>query len=229
MPERLRPRTFRRVEELLEEYYGPVEISPERPLDTLVKTILSQNTTDANSIPAFERLRDHFGGDWEQALEAGPEEIAAQIKQAGLAPTKSKRIHEMLGQVKEQRGELSLEHVCEMEPEEAEEYLIGFKGVGPKTAAIVLLFDCGMPFFPVDTHVHRIARRLGWIGEKDSAERTYEILTEAVPPELHGQLHLNIVKHGRQTCRPSRPACKRCPITRFCQAYRNGEVSPREE
>lgn len=228
MPRQLRPRTFRRVDELLEEYYGPVEDHSGRPMDTLIRTILSQNTTDANSIPAFERLRDHFSGHWERALEDGPEAIARKIEQAGLAPTKSRRIHAILQQLKQQRGDLSLDHVCEMEPEDAEAYLLAFDGVGPKTAAIVLLFDCDMPFFPVDTHVHRISRRLGWIGEKDSAERAYEILTDAVPDELHYQLHLNIVRHGRETCRPTRPACRRCPLTRFCEAYRSGEVEPRD-
>lgn len=228
MPQRLRARTFRRVDELLEDHYGPVQITQDRPLDTLIRTILSQNTTDKNSIPAFERLRDHFGGDWEEALRAGPEGIAPQIERAGLAPTKSRRIHELLRQLQEQRGELSLEHVCEMEPGKAEAYLLGFKGVGPKTAAIVLLFDCGMPFFPVDTHVHRIARRLGWIDDNDSAERTYEILTAKVPPDLHGQLHLNLVRHGRETCHASRPECSLCPLTRFCEAYRDGELAPRD-
>ncbi|MGI5816851.1 MAG: endonuclease III domain-containing protein [Armatimonadota bacterium] len=229
MPNELRPRTFLRVDELLEEYYGPVPKHSEGALDSLIRTILSQNTTDANSFPAFERLRDHFEGDWERALEAGPEAYVPLIESAGLAPTKSKRIHAILRQLREQRGELSLDHVCEMEPDAAEEYLLGFKGVGPKTAAIVLLFECGMPFFPVDTHVHRITRRLGWVPEKASAERAYEILTDAVPSELHYQLHLNLVKHGRATCHPSRPRCHACPISRFCDAYKDGEVEVREE
>ncbi len=228
MPKQLRAKKFRRVNELLRDYYGPVGDHSGAPLDTLIRTILSQNTTDVNSIPAFERLREHFGGDWERALEAGPEAIEEQIEQAGLAPTKSRRIHAILRELKQQRGELSLQHICEMEPEEAEAYLLDFPGVGPKTAAIVLLFDCEMPFFPVDTHVHRIAKRLSWIDEKDDAVRTYEILTEAVPEELHYPLHLNLVRHGRETCRPSRPDCNACPISRFCEAYRSGEVEPRE-
>jgi len=225
----LRPRTFRRVDELLEDYYGPVEQHSEGPLNSLIRTILSQNTTDANSFPAFERLRDHFDGDWEKALEAGPEAYIPLIESAGLAPTKSKRIYAILEQLKEQRGELSLDHVCDMEPDEAEEYLLDFKGVGPKTASIVLLFECDMPFFPVDTHIHRVSGRLGWIPEGASAEKAHEILTDAIPPELHYQLHLNLVKHGRQTCHPSRPECDPCPISRFCDAYKNDEVEPRGE
>jgi endonuclease-3 len=229
MTKQLRPRTFRRVDELLEDYYGSVTDKAEGPLNNLIRTILSQNTTDANSFPAFERLRDHFGGDWEQALEEGPEAIEPHIESAGLAPTKSKRIHTILQQLMDQRGELSLEHVCDLEPDEAEQYLLGFKGVGPKTAAIVLLFECDMPFVPVDTHVHRITGRLGWIPEGASAEQAYEILTEACPPELHYQLHLNLVRHGRETCHPSKPDCHPCPLSRFCDAYKDGEVEPRGE
>lgn len=229
MTKELRPRTFRRIDELLEDYYGPVPEHSEGPLNSLIRTILSQNTTDSNSFPAFERLRDHFGGDWEKALQAGPEEIEPLIESAGLAPTKSRRIHQILQQLKGQRGDLSLDHVCDMEPDEAEEYLLSFKGVGPKTAAIVLLFECDMAFFPVDTHIHRVTGRLGWIPEGASAEKAYEILTDAIPPELHYRLHLNLVKHGRETCHPSKPECHPCPISRFCEAYKHGEVEPRED
>lgn len=229
MPKELRPRTFQRVDALLEECYGHVEQHVvEGPLNSLICTILSQNTTDANSFPAFERLRDHFGGDWKAALEAGPEAYVPLIKSAGLAPTKSKRIYAMLQQLHEEHGELSLEHICDMAPDDAEEYLLSFKGVGPKTVSIVLLFECDMPFFPVDTHVHRVTGRLGWLPEKASAEKAHVILTDAVPPELHYQLHLNLVKHGRETCHPSRPECHCCPISRFCDAYREGKVEPKE-
>lgn len=227
MTRELRPRTFRRVEELLQDYYGPVPDHAAGPLNTLIRTILSQNTTDANSIPAFERLHDHFDGDWEEALAAGPDAYIPLIESAGLASTKSRRIHAILRRLKDERGELSLEHVCDMEPDEAEDYLLSFKGVGPKTAAIVLLFDCDMPFFPVDTHVHRITRRLGWVPDDASAEDAYEILTDAVPPELHYDLHLHLVQHGRETCHPSKPECHPCPISRFCDAYKDGTIEPR--
>jgi len=223
----LQPRTFRRVNELLAEAYGEKHRVPGDPLDSLIRTILSQNTTDRNSIPAFEALKQRFP-DWEDALEAGPAQIEKPIEPAGLAPTKSKRIYNILDQLAAERGELSLDHVCEIEPDAACQYLSRFKGVGPKTAAIVLLFDCGMPFFPVDTHVHRVSGRLGWIPEDASAEKAYDILTDAIPADLHFQLHLNMVQHGRETCHPSRPECHECVISRFCDAYRNGDVEPRE-
>ncbi len=229
MPKPPRPRTFRRVDELLLERYGPVPDHSEGPLNNLIRTILSQNTTDANSFPAFERLRDHFGGDWERALEAGPEAYVPLIEQAGLAPTKSRRIHTILQQLKEEHGTLSLDHVCSMEPAEAERYLLSFKGVGPKTVSIVLLFECGMAFFPVDTHIHRVTRRLGWVPEKATAEQAHALLTKAIPADLHYRLHLNLIAHGRRTCHPSRPRCHDCPISRFCEAFRAGKVEPRED
>ncbi len=224
MPKQLRPRTFRRVDELLLESYGPVPDHSEGPLNSLIRTILSQNTTDASSFPAFERLRDHFGGDWELALEADPDAYVPLIQDAGLAPTKSKRIHTILRQLKDARGELSLDHVCAMDQDRANDYLLSFKGVGPKTASIVLLFECGMPFFPVDTHIHRVTRRLGWVAEKATAEQAHEVLTDAIPPELQYRLHLNLVTHGRRACHPTRPECHACPISRFCAAYRGGTV-----
>jgi len=217
------PRTCRRVDALLAERYGPKRRDPQEPLDTLIRTILSQNTTDRNSIPAFERLKATFP-DWRAALQAGPEAIAGPIEQAGLAPTKSRRIHALLRRLDQERGELSLAHLCEMEPAEAWEYLKGFEGVGPKTIAIVLLFDCGMPFFPVDTHVFRVASRLGWLPDDSTPEKAHDTLREAIPEELYFQLHLNMVQHGRECCRPARPDCRNCPIRRFCHAYRSGAV-----
>lgn len=227
MTARPRPHIFRRVDELLAQRYGEKQRRPQEPLDTLIRTILSQNTTDAISIPAFRALRERFP-DWRQALAAGPEAIAEVIAPAGLAPTKSQRIYELLSRLAEERGELSLAHVCELEPDEAWEYLSSFKGVGPKTAAIVLLFDCGMPFFPVDTHVLRVSTRLGWLPAPCTPEKAHDILRDLIPPDLYFQLHLNLVQHGRECCHPSRPDCHHCPITRFCAAYREGTVVPRE-
>ncbi len=227
MPRRLRARTFRRVDELLAKRYGEKTREAREPLDTLIRTILSQNTTDLNSIPAFERLKATFP-DWREALEAGPKAIERPIRQAGLAPTKSARIHAILEQLDAERGDLSLAHICDMEADEAWEYLGGFKGVGPKTIAIVLLFDCGMPCFPVDTHVFRVASRLGWLPEAPTPEKAHDTLRDAIPAELYFQLHLNMVQHGRETCHPSRPDCHHCPISRFCEAYRNGEVETDE-
>jgi len=217
-PTKLRERTIRRVDELLARRYGGRTVHPGDPLDGLIRTILSQNTTDKTSLPAFERLKARFSR-WEQALAATPSEIADAIHEAGLAPTKSRRIHDLLAQLKAEHGKLSLSHVCGMERGEAERYLSSFKGVGPKTVAIVLLFDCGMPFFPVDTHVHRVTTRLGWLPEGTTPEQAHDLLTEWIPGDLHVQLHLNLVQHGRETCHARRPACPKCPLRRLCQYY----------
>ena len=218
---RIRLRTIRRVDELLAGRYGEKRVRAGDPLDGLIRTILSQNTTDKTSLPAFERLKARFP-DWEDALAAAPADIEETIRDAGLAPTKSKRIHDLLAQVKAERGALDLSHVCSMEPDEAEAYLNSFKGVGPKTVAIVLLFDCGMPLFPVDTHVFRVTTRLGWLPEGCTPERAHELLREMVPEELHVQLHLNLVQHGRETCHARRPACDECVIRRLCASRAGG-------
>ena len=222
-----RPHIFRRVDELLAQRYGEKQREPQEPLDTLIRTILSQNRRTRPRSRHSGRCGERFP-DWRPALAAGPEAIAELIAPAGLAPTKSQRIYELLRRLAEERGELSLAHVCELEPDEAWEYLSSFKGVGPKTVAIVLLFDCGMPFFPVDTHVLRVSTRLGWLPAQCTPEKAHAILRDLIPPDLYFQLHLNLVQHGRECCHPSRPDCRHCPITRFCAAYREGTVVPRE-
>jgi len=222
-PRRIRPRTIRRVDELLAERYGERLPRPGDPLDGLVRTILSQNTTDKTSLPAFDRLKARFP-DWEDALSATPADIAEVIRDAGLAPTKSRRIHELLAQVKSERGELSLDHVCAMESAKAWDYLCGFAGVGPKTAALVLLFDCGMRFFPVDTHVFRVTSRLGWLPDGSTPESAHEWLRGLVSDDLHFQLHLNLVEHGRAICHARKPACEACVLRRFCAALKSGET-----
>jgi len=222
-PVRINRRTLRRVDELLAGVYGEWLPRPGDPLDGLVRTILSQSTTDAASLPAFDRLKTRFPA-WEDALAATPADIAEVIRDAGLAPTKSRRIHELLAQVKSERGELSLDHVCAMEPAAAWDYLCGFVGVGPKTTALVLLFDCGMPFFPVDTHVFRVTTRLGWLPDGSTPESAHEWLRGLVPAELHLRLHLNLVEHGRAICHARKPTCEACVLRRFCAALKSGET-----
>lgn len=216
-------RTLRRADELLVRTYGQKRRKAGDPLDALIRTILSQNTTDLNSHAAFASLKQRFPT-WEEALAADPDDIADAIRHGGLAEIKSARIQEILAQITRERGKLSLDFVCDLPVEEAEEYLLSFKGVGPKTAAIVLLFDCGMPLFPVDTHVFRVTSRLGWLPEGATPEKAHELLRELVPEELHFQLHLNLVQHGRETCHPRSPDCASCPLKRLCRAYRAGQV-----
>lgn len=195
---------------------------PERkpPLDELIRTILSQNTNDKNRDRAFDalkarcpRLRD--------ARSLPPGELAQIIAPAGLGPTKSERIHDLLEHIYG-NGRKGLPDLCSMDPMEGLEYLTRFKGVGPKTAACVLLFSCGAPVFPVDTHIYRVAGRLGLLPAGADRIRAHEVLGSVFRPEHYLELHLNMIRLGRGTCRPRRPDCGRCPLAERCPSAETG-------
>jgi len=203
----------------LVEMYGPKPWSPRyNPLDEFIYTILSQNTTDVNSLRAFKRLRQKFPR-WEDLIDAPLPEIEEPISVGGLSEVKAVWIRDALKRIKEERGELSLDFICTMELQQAWDYLISFKGVGVKTAAIVLLFSCGRPAFPVDTHVYRVSWRLGLVEQKGGPERAHRLLQEMIPPELYYQMHINMVLHGRQTCRARNPLCSKCLLRDLCWYY----------
>lgn len=193
------------------------------PVDELVSTILSQNTNDVNRDVAFERLRERFPS-WEAVRDAPPEAVVEAIRPAGLANQKGPRIQNALRVLAEQHGELSLDFLADMPLEEAREWLVALPGVGPKTAAIVLLFALGRPAFPVDTHVHRVTGRLGLI-PKMSAEKAHLELEKIVPPEHYYAFHLNVIHHGRQVCQARKPKCNECALTAHCQFYQSVEIS----
>ena len=196
--------------------YGPVEPPPQSPvLDELVATILSQHTADANSSPAFDELCARFG-DWDAVREAPASQIAAAIRRAGLAHTKAPRIKAILQHLHAQRGEMSLEFLRRWPARAAMDYLTQFPGVGPKTAACVLLFACGQPVLPVDTHVHRVSQRLGLIGPRVSAAAAHQALGELVPPEWVLEFHIQLIRHGRTRCRAGSPQCPGCPLYDLC-------------
>ena len=219
--------TVRRVDKALAALYGDPPRDPSGdPLGGLIATILSQNTTGRNSRAAFASLRARFPM-WEQAALATEADIAAAIRSGGLAAQKAARIRDILRELLDERGELSLDFLADMPPAEALRYLAGFRGVGPKTAACVLLFDLGRDVLPVDTHVFRIAGRLGWLPEKATPESAHETLGALVPPDIMHRLHVNMVRHGRELCRPRNPRCEGCPIARDCRWP--GEHSQRPE
>jgi len=212
--------TLRRVDRALAEYYGrKIWKVGGDPLGGLIATILSQNTTAANSQSAFSSLVREFG-DWETVEEGEVGRIAEAIRVGGLADQKARWIKEILERTRREQGVLDLSSLALLPTHDALAYLQSFRGVGPKTAACVLLFELGRPVFPVDTHVHRIAGRLGWIGRADSAERAHAILGRLVPSDLCYQLHVNLVEHGRIVCRPRDPRCDTCPIGRDCEWLR---------
>ncbi|HWQ16089.1 MAG TPA: endonuclease III [Roseiflexaceae bacterium] len=203
----------------LAEVYGPRTLRPGRdPLDELVLTILSQNTSDRNSGRAYRSLRARFPT-WEAVMDAPVGEVYEAIKAAGLGNVKAPRIQQTLRAVLERRGELSLDFLDNLPLPEARRWLTALDGIGPKTAACVLLFALGKPALPVDTHVHRVAKRLGLIGPKVSAELAHDLLESAVPPEDIYAFHVNLIQHGRRICHAQRPACAVCPLADLCDYY----------
>ena len=207
------------VHEKLIEFYGyPEWRNPLPPLDELVSTILSQNTNDVNRDKAFDALVEKFPT-WEQVRDADEEAVIDAIRIAGLANQKGPRIQNVLRQITEMRGELDISFLKDYTPEEATEWLVQFKGVGPKTAAIVLQFSLGLPAFPVDTHVHRITGRLGLRPEKMSADKAHPHMEALLPPETYYPAHLNIIRLGREICHARKPNCPNCPLQELCDYY----------
>jgi endonuclease-3 len=208
------------VHHLLVEKYGEQEWRPRLdPLSELIFTILSQNTSDVNRDRAWKCLKQRFPT-WESVLVADTAEIAEAIRPGGLADIKAPRIQEILRTIKLERGEFTLDFLAEMEVNEARRWLTSLSGVGPKTAAIVLLFSLGKPAFPVDTHVHRVSQRLGLIGPKTSREQAHEILEELLPSEIYYTFHLNLIAHGREVCKSQQPRCAICVLREHCDYYR---------
>jgi endonuclease-3 len=203
---------------LLRAYGQPVWRVRLPPLDELVSTILSQNTNDDNRDRAFESLRSAFPS-WEAVRDADPKDVIDAIKTAGLANQKGPRIQAVLRQITQERGELDLDFLSGKPPDEVHSWLLSFKGVGPKTAAIVMQFALDMPAFPVDTHIHRVTRRLGLCPQDASADKAHKILAEIFPPETYYAAHLNLIRHGREVCRARRPECAVCVLTDVCDFY----------
>lgn len=209
------------VAQLLERMRGvPERKNPLRPLDNLILTILSQNTNDRNRDIAYQRLQHAFSS-WEAVMEADVEQIVEAIRPAGLANQKSQRIQGILQWIYEQYGTLNLDFICEQDPQDVMQTFCQLKGIGVKTMAVVLTFSCGADIFPVDTHVHRLCRRLGLVpSETSSAEKTFELMQSKVPPGKAFSFHINLIEHGRQVCKARKPLCKQCPLTDVCDYYK---------
>ncbi len=204
------------VLEALEVAFGrPTNVRPRPPLDELILTILSQNTSDTNRDRAWRSLRRAFAS-WEAVRRAPRTRLEAAIRAGGLARTKSRVIHDLLGAVQAERGRLDLGFLCALPKEESSAWLRRFRGVGDKTAACVLLFSCGLPVFPVDTHIHRVTRRLGWVGADATAAEAHRTLAGVIPPDRCLTAHVNFITLGRKVCRPQRPRCPSCPLRRNC-------------
>jgi len=207
---------LKQVNQALLQVYGKGEWrDPLPPVDELVCTILSQNTNDVNRDKAFTALINHFP-DWEAVRDADTQELVEVIRIAGLANQKGPNIQNALQVITQERGEISLEFLRELPVEEARQWLTQLKGVGPKTAAIVLLFSMDIPAFPVDTHVYRVSGRIGLRPLALDVEKTHAYLENLAPPETYYALHLNLIKLGREVCQVRKPLCFECPIQQLC-------------
>lgn len=208
-----------RICDLLDAAYGKQEFSPDNPpLDELVLTILSQNTTAKNCLQAFALLRERFPS-WEDVRKADQNEIARAIYSGGLSEIKAARIKSILREIYERQGNLDLSWIEDVSSDEAKDYLLKFDGVGPKTAACVLMFSLGRPMLPVDTHVLRVSKRLGLIGPKVTADQAHDILQKIVPDERVYSFHLNMVRHGREVCVAGTPKCIICVLKEECDYF----------
>ncbi len=212
-----------RVERLLTEAYGPRVWRAENYMDdvlgALVATVLSQNTSDVNSGRAYQSLRAAFPGGWEDVRQASVTAVADAIRPGGLADTKAPRIQAILQDVHARHGCTDLEHLREWDDAAIGAYLRGFHGVGAKTAACVLMFNLGRPVLPVDTHVHRVAGRLGLIGPKTTADGAHDDLLALLEPSQVYSFHVHLIEHGRRTCHARRPQCALCPVQGECDFF----------
>jgi endonuclease-3 len=214
-----------RVYALLIETYGEPKWEPDYdPLGGLIGTILSQHTSDKNSERAYRQLISTYPT-WEEVRDAPTEKVAEAIKMGGLSNVKAPRIQTTLltltARQREQDGNKALDKFLLDElnrrtPQEACQYLLDIPGVGPKTAACVLMFNLGLSFVPVDTHVHRVTRRLGLIGPKVDANKAHQVISELTPPAWTHTLHVDLIRHGREVCHAQRPACDHCPLYPEC-------------
>ena len=203
------------LERLLTEY-GPLRWERRRePVAELVITILSQHTSDINSERAYDSLIDRFGS-LEAVVEADVEEIAQAVRSGGLAQQKAPRIKEALKRIVKERGSLDLDFLQALPLSEAKAWLTSLPGVGKKTAAVTLCFSFGMPAMAVDTHVYRVSKRLGLIGEKTNVDQAHDILEAAVPPEDVYAFHVCLITHGRRVCKAPRPLCQSCVLADGC-------------
>ncbi len=207
----------------LRTHYGPVRPPrPEPPLDLLVRTILSQHTSDRNRDAAYAQLREAFPT-WDWVATARTKAVADAIRGAGLHHQRAARIQDVLHRVQDERGTLSLDFLAKLSDDRAVEWLLSLPGVGKKTAYVVLLFGFGRPFFPVDTHIARVTQRLGlWDGRGDP----HNLLAPLVPPGAELELHLQLIRLGRELCRPRAPRCPDCPLLGLCPSGKQSVQSP---
>jgi endonuclease-3 len=209
------PRRVRAIVRRLQRHFG--DLSPPResdPLDELILTVQSQHTSDLNAERAFDLLRGRYPA-WDDVARAPTAELADTIRSGGLANTKAARIQAILREIHEREGRYDLNGLRQRSDAEIDGYLSSLSGVGPKTVAVVMGFAFGRAAIPVDTHVHRVATRLGLV-PKTSAERAQRLLEASVPNDLKTPLHMGLIRLGREICKAGRPRCEDCPVFELC-------------
>jgi endonuclease-3 len=205
----------KKITHLLERRYGVPRRKKSDPLDILIQTILSQNTNDRNRDQAYQGLKDRFP-DWEDVLKAKTREVIQAIRSGGLAEQKARRIGEILRWIKKHESKLSLAFLKKMGSEEIKKTIGALKGIGPKTVHCLLLFGMGREAFPVDTHVLRVGKRLGFIPERIDAEKAHNWMAPLIPKKKSLSLHLNLIRFGRSLCKAKNPKCHSCFLADEC-------------
>lgn len=214
----IKPWSSDEVYERLEASLGHIEHRPRIDATSeLVWTILSQHTSDLNAGRAYDSLKERYPT-WQEVLDAPTAELAATIRHGGLAQQKAPRIQEVLRSIKERTGDFDISFLVEMPLTEAKAWLTSLPGVGPKTAGVVLSFALGMPAMAVDTHIHRVSRRLALIGPKITADEAHDILERSIAPEKVFFFHVYLITHGRRVCKAQRPLCNACVLAERCPA-----------
>lgn len=227
---KLRSRWFR-VHELLREKYGRQTDKRTRdPLDELILTILGQNTSSPNAHAALESVKGRFR-DWESLMTASIEEITPLIKAGGLNRVKALKIKRILKKIHKEHGKLSLDFLRDLDFKSAIRYLLSLNGVGSRTASRVLLFSLKKPVMPVNTHVERVTKRIGWIRASAGPEEIQELFNRVAPRYLIAGLYAQLVKHGQVVCKLKEPRCTCCAIRQDCDYYQHRAKRPhaREE
>ena len=203
-----------RIVSALEGEYGRPEGRDRDPVDSLVRTILSQNTSGVNTDRAYTELRRRFPS-WTDVAAAAPGEIAESIRSAGLYRQKSERISAILREISVD-GMPNLDDLRRVPTKEAYRRLRAMNGVGPKTAACVVLFALDGRVFPIDTHIRRILTRVGVMPESMPIETAQKHILDLIPQGAELSLHVNLIAHGRKVCKPRKPKCPECVLLRLC-------------
>jgi len=212
----------KKINALLERAYGiPKRERKVDLLDVLVQTILSQNTNDQNRDRAYRRLKNKFPR-WQDILNGKREVVVEALRPGGLARQKAERIVDILQWLRKREGKVSLAFLKRMGEEEIKETLGGLKGIGPKTVHCLLLFGLGREAFPVDTHILRVGKRLGFIPQEINAEKAHTWMIPLVPQGKALSLHINLIRHGRSICKAKEPKCADCAIRKECFYFEVG-------